>query len=153
LQPNAVLDAETEKIYELCGDYMQTYDDKTIRIEIRCSRIKTCTMTFKFPADDAGVISYPTEACVLELKSTTMPQKLTQLLGKRVLTHIAELAKQGKEQVLSAYQFMDNIMQNNNLIPCWSEFPRIKQVISAEKGDTLKPFEKPGKIRVTLKEG
>ena len=48
---------------------------------------------------------------------------------------------------------MANIMQNNNLIPCWSEFPQIKQVISPDKGDTLKPFEKAGKLRVTLKEG
>lgn len=54
--------------------------------------------------------------------------------------------------MLSAYQFMANIMQNNNLIPCWSEFALIKQVILAEKGDTLKPFEKAGKLRVTLKE-
>lgn len=153
LQSNAILEAETQKVYELCGDYMQTYDDKSIRIEIRCTKIKTCTMTFKFPADDSGVIPYPAEACVLELKSTTMPQKLTQLLGKKVIAHIAELAKNGKEQVISAYQFMANIMQNNNLIPCWSEFPQIKQVISPDKGDTLKPFEKAGKLRVTLKEG
>ena len=55
--------------------------------------------------------------------------------------------------MLSAYQFMDNIMQNNNLIPCWSEFAQIKQVIVADKGDTLKPLEKAGKLRVTLKEG
>jgi len=47
---------------------------------------------------------------------------------------------------------MANIMQNNNLIPCWSEFPLLKSVISAEKGDTLKPFEKAGKLRITLKE-
>lgn len=131
---------------------MQSYEDKTIRIEIRFTKIKTCTMTFKFPADDDGVISYPNTACVLELKSTTMPQKLTGLLGKRVLGHIDELAKQGKVQALSAYQFLSNIMENNNLIPCWSEFASIKSVISAEKGDTLKALEKLGKLRVTLKE-
>ena len=117
-----MLDAEIEKVYDLCGDYMQSYEDKTIRIELRFTKIKTCTMTFKFPPDDNGVIPYPATACILELKSTTMPQKLTGLLGKRVLGHIDELAKQGKEQVLSAYQFLSNIMENNNLIPCWSEF-------------------------------
>ena len=110
-------------------------------------------MTFKFPADDNGVIPYPAQACVLELKSTTMPQKLTALLAKRVLGHIDELAKQGKDQVLSAYQFMENIMENNNLIPCWSEFASIKSVINASKGDTLKALEKQGKLKVTLKEG
>ena len=99
-----MLEAEIEKVYELCGDYMQSYEDKTVRIEIRHSKIKTCTLTFKFPADEAtGVIAYPAEACVLEMKSTTMPPSLTQLLSKRVLNHITELAKEGKEQMLSAY--------------------------------------------------
>jgi len=97
LQPNEKLDAEIEKIYEECGDYMQSYEDKTIRIELRFTKIKTATMTFKFPADDNGVIPYPVEACVLELKSTTMPAKLTGLIGKRVLNHINDLAKEGKE--------------------------------------------------------
>lgn len=153
LQPNAVLDAEIQKIYDLCGDYMQSYEDKTVRIEIRFTKIKTCIMTFKFPPDDNGAIPYPRQACVLELKSTTMPQKLTALLAKRVIAHIEELAKQGKEHVLSAYQFMANIMENNNLIPAWSEFASIKSVIDASKGDTLKALEKLGKLRVTLKEG
>lgn len=131
---------------------MQSYEDKTIRIEVRETKVKTCTMTFKFPADESGIIPYPREPCVFELKSTTMPSKLTQLLGKRVLKHIAELAKENKEQVESAYKFLANIMENNNLIPCWSEFAQIKTVIQADKGDTLKPFEKAGKLRVTLKE-
>ena len=44
-------------------------------------------------------------------------------------------------------------MENNNLIPCWSEFAQIKSVINAEKGDALKTLEKAGKLKVTLKEG
>ena len=80
-----------------------------------------------------------------------MPQKLTGLLAKRVLAHITEQATAGKPQVVSAYQFLANIMENNNLIPCWSEFALIKAVIDAERGDTLKPLEKAGKLRVTLK--
>ncbi len=93
LQPNEKLDAEIKQVYDLCGDYMQSYEDKTIRIELRFTKIKSCTMTFKFPPDESGVIAYPVEACVFELKSTTMPGKLTALLGKRVLNHINELAK------------------------------------------------------------
>ena len=67
--------------------------------------------------------------------------------------HISELAKQEKEQVVSAYKFLANIMENNNLIPCWSEFAEIKSVIDSERGDQLKAFEKAGKLKVTLKEG
>lgn len=44
-------------------------------------------------------------------------------------------------------------MENNNLIPCWSEFATIKSVIDAQRGDTLKPLEKLGKLKVTLKQG
>lgn len=132
---------------------MQSYEDKTVRIELRFTKIKTCTLTFKFPASEEGVIPYPTQACVFAMKSTTMPQKLTQLLAKRTLNHMEELAKEGKEHVLSAYQFIANIMENNNLIPCWSEFATIKSVIDAKRGDTLKPLEKPGKLKVTLKQG
>ena len=73
LQVNEKLEAEIERVYQECGDYMQSYQDKTIRIELRFSKIKTATMTFKFPPDDGGVIAYPEQPCVCELKSTTMP--------------------------------------------------------------------------------
>ena len=88
-----------------------------------------------------------------ELKSTTIPAKLVAMLSKKLENHITELAKDGKPHVLSAYQFISNIIENNNLIPCWSEFAQIKSVIDAKKGDTLKPLEKLGKLKLTLKEG
>ena len=59
IQPNEALDAEIEEVYKLCGDYMQAYEDKTIRIDLRFTKIKTATMTFKFPPDEQGVINYP----------------------------------------------------------------------------------------------
>ena len=58
-QPNAALDAEIEKVYAECGDFMQSYEDKTIVIELRFTKIKTGKMTFKFPPGDDGVIQYP----------------------------------------------------------------------------------------------
>ena len=75
------------------------------------------------------------------------------MLSKKLEGHISALAKEGKPQVLSGYQFISNIIENNNLIPCWSEFAQIKTVIDAKKGDTLKPLEKAGKLKITLKEG
>ena len=68
-------------------------------------------------------------------------------------THIAELAKEGKEHILSGYEFLDNLIGNNNLMPCCTEIPQIKKIIDTEKGDTIKAFEKAGKIKITLKEG
>ena len=93
VQPNAIVDGEIQKVYELCGDFMQSYDDKTIRIDLRFSKIKTCTMTFKFPPDEHGFVAYPGVPAVLELKSTTLPAKLTELLAKKVLAHMEAQAK------------------------------------------------------------
>ena len=114
--------------------------------------MKTCTLKLQFPPELSGLIPYPSKACVLELKSRTMPDKLTALLAKRIRNHIDEHVKNRQAYLLSAYKFIANIIECNNLIPCWAEFADIKQVIKADKGDLLKTFEKAGKLRVTLKE-
>ena len=147
-------DSELIKLEELCGDKMRTYSDESIRIDMLYSEVKSASVIFRFPKDEeTGLSSYPTSAVVFELKSTTIPAKLVAMLSKKMENHIAELAKDGKPHVLSAYQFVSNIIENNNLIPCWSEFPQIKSVIDPKKGDVLKPLEKLGKLKLTLKEG
>ena len=40
----------------------------------------------------------------------------------------------------------------NNLIPCYEEVTQVKSLIDAEKGDTLKTFEKAGKLKLNLKQ-
>jgi len=70
------------------------------------------------------------------------------LLTKRVETHLATLSKDGHSTALAAFLYLDNILLNNNLIPCWSEFADIKPLIG--KNDTLKPLEKAGKLSLTL---
>ena len=80
-----------------------------------------------------------------------MPQKLINLLTKRVETHLATLSKDGNCSALAAFLYLDHILLNNNLIPCWSEFADIKPLIG--KNDTLKPLEKAGKLHLTLQEG
>jgi len=66
------------------------------------------------------VTAYPNSLLHIELKSKTIPEKLLGLLLKRLEQHAATLL--GKPQGVSVYQFFDNILENNNLIPCWSEF-------------------------------
>ena len=76
------------------------------------------------------------------------------MLTKKVDAHIEEQIKEGKPHVLTSYELVSNIIQNNNLIPCWSEFPQIRGVLDLKnKGDTIKPLEKLGKLKITLKEG
>lgn len=68
LQPNAVLDAETDKLREACfeaNSAFRVFDNKSVRIELRFTEIKTANMTLLFPANEEGVITYPATPCVL----------------------------------------------------------------------------------------
>ena len=97
-------DSELIKLEELCGDNMRTYDDQSIRIDMVYSKVKSASIIFRFPKDEeTGLTTYPTDAVIIELKSTTIPAKLVEMLAKKTEKHIAELAKDGKEHVLSAY--------------------------------------------------
>ena len=144
---------EFEQLNELCGDNIRTYED-TIRIDMSYTQIKTATLVYRFLKDEeTGESTYPAKPVFCELKSTTIPAKLISMFSRKLEAHIAELAKESKPQCLSAYQFISTIIEGNNLIPCFSEVPQIKGVIDSKKGDTLKPLEKAGKLKVTLKEG
>ena len=68
----------------------------------------------------------------------------------------------GKPQVLPIFEFVKNIMENNNLIPVWNELPEIKKLLKLKnpkeesKGDQvydeIKLFEKAGKLKFILKQ-
>ena len=66
----------------------------------------------------------------------------------------------GKPQLIPVFEFLRNILENNNLIPAWSELPDIKSILNLEKNsegvqhkDELKLFEKAGKIQFKLRHG
>jgi len=109
---------------------------------------------FRFPTDenDEKKMLYPQQKALFEMKSTVISPKLTSLLLKRVEAHMEERFKAGKLHVFSAFTFLENILQNNNLIPAFAEFAQIKSVIDSKRGDELKTFEKAGKLKITLKE-
>jgi len=117
-------------------------DAKNVRIRMAYSEFKMCQLNLRYPTE------YPKEAVQVDFKSTTVPQKLINLLTKRVETHLATLSKDGNCSALAAFLYLDHILLNNNLIPCWSEFADIKPIIG--KNDTLKPLEKTGKLNLTL---
>jgi len=61
---------------------------------------------------------------------------------------------------MPVFEFLRNIMENNNLIPVWAELPEIKSILHLEKNsdtikhkDEIKLFEKAGKIKLKLKHG
>ena len=117
------------------------------------SEVKSCSLIFRYPTDEDGTRTYPKQMALVDMKSTTIPTKLVGLLHKKLEAHMEALSKEGKEHILAGYEFLDNIISNNNLMPCCTEIPQIKQIIDAEKGDTFKALEKAGKIKITLKEG
>ena len=141
------IEAEQAKIAAECAqrNFETRADAESVKITMAYSEFKQCQLNLRYPSD------YPKEAVQVDFKSTTVPQKLVNLLTKRVETHIETLAKNGNSSALAAFLYLDNILLNNNLIPCWAEFADIKPLIG--KNDTLKPLEKAGKLAVTLQEG
>ena len=53
---------------------------------------------------------------------------------------------------MDSYEFIRKVLDMNNLIPCYEEVTQVKSIIDAEKGDTLKTFEKAGKLKLNLKQ-
>ena len=78
-----------------------------------------------------------------------MPQKLVDTLLKKCENMAKKLAGEGKPQLIPVFQFVHNIMENNNLIPAWDEIPQIKKILQST--DELKLFEKAGKLKLKLK--
>lgn len=127
-------------------NYVPHKQPDNIKINLNYSEFKKCQLVLRFPTD------YPKEAILIDLKGIAgVAPKLVELLGKRSEKHVADLIKDGKFSAFASLVFIDNILLNNNLIPCWPEFSQIKPLIS--KNDTLKPLEKAGKLVVTLTEG
>lgn len=100
-----------------------------------------------------------------------MPHKLVETLLKKSENMIKKLATtpmdgyQGSPQTLPVFDFLQTIMENNNLIPAWNELAAIRTLLrlppkkeeekDSFKGpyDEIKLFEKAGKLRFKLKEG
>jgi hypothetical protein len=55
-----------------------------------------------------------------------MPHKLVEQLRKKSEVMYKKIAAEGKAQVAPIFDFLSNIIQNNNLIPAWSELSEIK---------------------------
>ena len=99
-------------------------------------------------ADDAATkasTTYPHSSMVIRLSSKVLPAKLVETLQKKSEGMIRKLAygaaatatggvaagakDGGKPQALAVFEFIRNIMENNNLIPAWDEIPLIKEVL------------------------
>jgi len=142
----SAIDIETKKLLELAGeDNVRVYADKSLRINMRHTDIKRGDLIIKFPGEE---IVYPKAAAHLEFKAPNLPERLVAMLLKRVEVNAAKLAKEGKDHIVASFEFLNNVLANNNLLPCWSEFAEIKKVL--KETDELKTFEKAGKLKIKL---
>jgi len=127
---------------------------------------KQLDIQFIYPSDDVesqGKFNYPNSCLIVKLKSKRMPHKLVEQLIKKTEQLVAKLATDkegGKPQLIPAFEFLRNILENNNLIPAWSELPEIRSILHLEKNsegvkhkDELKLFERAGKIKLKLRHG
>ena len=111
-----------------------------------------------YPADDVDPAqNYPNASLVVKLKSKCLPHKLVEFLIKKSEGTVKKLVTEGKPQVVPVFDFLKNIMTNNNLIPVWSEMPALKEVLrlqgeNKDMLDEMKLFEKAGKIKMKLRQ-
>ena len=75
----------------MCGDNIQIYKDD-IRIEMKYSEVKSCSLIFRYPTDEDGTKTYPGQVAIVEMKSTTIPKKLVGLLHKKMEAHMKSLS-------------------------------------------------------------
>lgn len=62
--------------------------------------------------------------------------------------------------MIPVFEFLNNIIQNNNLIPAWDELPDIKDILHLENNspdfkvkDEIKLYEKQGKLKIKVRNG
>lgn len=125
---------------------------------------KDLNIQFIYPPKEENEteIPYPQSNLIVKLRSNQMPHKLVETLQKKSEGMIKKLTLESppKPQLLPVFDFLFNIMLNNNLIPAWSEIPEIKEILRLENNspqckfkDELKLFEKQGKLKIKLRQG
>ena len=175
-----IVDQEIESILKLWPNeyvHIEHQPLMSIKIGMEYSVNKQLDIQFIYPsvADVGEDLQYPNSSVVIKLKSKRMPHKLVETLLKKAENMIKKLVTtpmdgfQGSPQTLPVFDFIESIMENNNLIPAWNELASIKSLLRLQpkvkqpegenkdsfKGpyDEIRLYEKAGKLRVKLKEG
>ena len=141
---------------------------KQIKINLSYTMKKQLDIALIYPQADDNT-EYPNYPLSVKLRSKVMPIKLVETLVKKSEAMIQKLSSTkdestgewtGKAQALPIFEFLQNIIENNNLIPAWDELPQIKEVLrlpgkqeeKKQESDELKLFEKAGKIKIKFRQ-
>jgi hypothetical protein len=85
------------------------------------------------------------------VKARSLPPKLVEIIRKGADKKLRELADEGKYQVMKIYEYYNDVMEHNNLIPAWKEIQQARKLLDSEK-DSMKLFQKAGKVKYTIEE-
>ena len=109
-------------------------------------------MNFQFPEQDSekDALFYPSATPHVQIKSTTIPQKLLGLLLKKLNGENEKAAKEHRLHGATTFDNLDRILRTNNLVPVFTEMPSVRQLLGEK--DEIKMFENAGKIKITLRQ-
>ena len=121
----------------------EAFDDNSLRVTIFHTMLKNWELVFKFTSD------YPNTPLNWQIKTRTLPPKLVEIIKKGAEKKTSELWEEGKYQVLKIYEYYNDVLEHNNLIPAWKEIQQVRKLLDPKK-DSVKLFPKAGKVKYIL---
>lgn len=94
---------------------------------------------------------YPNTPLNCQVKTRSLPPRLVDLIKKGADKKLQELAEAGQHQVLRIYEYYNELLEHNNLIPAWKEIQRTRKLLNPSQ-DSMKLFQKAGKVKYLIKE-
>mmetsp|Transcript_17822 Transcript_17822/g.30224 ORF Transcript_17822/g.30224 Transcript_17822/m.30224 type:complete len:486 (-) Transcript_17822:71-1528(-) len=185
-----IIDEEMESLRGLPADsvVVEHHPIKQVKIKLDYTINKQLDITLIYPGTNAkegeeeeeeleSKHQYPNSTLAVKLRSKVMPHKMVETLLKKAEALSKKLAVTrlegdkagdwtGQPQGVAVFEFLQGILETNNLIPAWEELPQIRGILRLppKKGeerkeeekkkelDEIKLFEKQGKIRVKARE-
>ena len=93
---------------------------------------------------------YPSRPLYFKINSRTLPEKMISNFKKKVEEQLKGLSSEGKYQSRCVYDFFNNILKNNNLLPAMPEIREAKKLL--RENEVMQANEKKGIVKFCLKE-
>lgn len=123
----------------------EAFDDNSVRVTIFHTMLKNCELVLKLTSE------YPNTPLNCQIKARSLPPRLVEIIKKGADAKLQELADQGKYQIMKVYEYYNDVMENNNLIPAWREIQQTRKLLDPKK-DSMKLFQKAGKVKYIIEE-
>ncbi len=94
---------------------------------------------------------YPSGGLHIEVSSDTLPDKMLSNLRAKAEKIIAEQSEAGNYHVRAVYDFFNELMKTNQLIPALGEVKRSWKLL--KPGDTMRVLDDKGIVKFGMKNG